>query len=85
MVAKDLMRSDVFTVRDDQSVDELVDLLVREHIHGCPVVDKDGELVGVVTQQDVFLSQVTRRGEGSGKSFKGNLQVADMMTSPAVS
>jgi CBS domain-containing protein len=91
MLAKELMRRDVFTMRDDQSVTELVDLLVREHIHGCPVVDDTGELVGIVTQQDVFISAVTRdrsgvragREEGSGGSDE--LKVRDLMTSPAVS
>jgi CBS domain-containing protein len=91
MLAKDLMRRDVFTIRDDQSVMELVDLLVREHIHGCPVVDGTGELVGIVTQQDVFISAVTRdrsgaRGGGKeGSDGPEELKVRDLMTSPAVS
>jgi len=87
MIAKDLMRREVFTVRDDQSVDELVDVLVREHIHGCPVVDGDGTLVGVVTQQDVFFSEVTRRREDGEKQTASGatLKVSDLMTSPAVS
>ena len=58
MLAKDLMRRDVFTIRQDQSIEELIDLLVRGNIHGCPVVDAMDVLVGVVTQQDVFFSGV---------------------------
>jgi CBS domain-containing protein len=91
MVAKDLMRRDVFTVQDDQSVDELIHLLVREHIHGCPVVNRAGDLVGIVTQQDVFFSAVTRGrtetgGEGAEPSVNhSRLVVRDLMTSPAVS
>jgi IMP dehydrogenase len=79
MVAKDLMRRDVFTIGDHQTIEELVHVLVREHIQGCPVVDKDGRLVGVVTQQDVFFGDVTRRGGGSA------MRVGELMTSPAVS
>lgn len=83
MLAKDLMRRDVLTVQDHTPVEELIDLLVREHIHGCPVVDGVGKLVGVVTQQDVFFSGATR-GEETPK--KGTaLKVRDLMTSPAVS
>jgi len=80
MVAKELMRREVFTIREDATVDELIDLLVREHIHGCPVLDAAGELVGVVTQQDVFLGGSTRGAKGAGSQ----ITVADLMTSPAV-
>ena len=83
MLAKDLMRRDVFTVQDDQSVEELLDLFVQEHIHGCPVVNADGELVGVVTQQDIFFGDVTSDGESAKKRKK--MKVSDLMTSPAVS
>lgn len=91
MVAKDLMRREVFTVRDDQSVEEVMHLLVREHIHGCPVIDRNRDLVGVVTQQDVFFSAVTRgdddADERSDRPAKAprELEVRDVMTSPAVS
>ena len=42
MLAKELMRRDVFTVKHDTEVGNLIDLLVRDHIHGCPVVDASG-------------------------------------------
>lgn len=80
MVAKQLMRREVFTIREDAPVEELVDLLVREHIHGCPVLDAAGSLVGVVTQQDVFLGGATRGAEAGGPPTT----VGDLMTSPAV-
>jgi CBS domain-containing protein len=79
MLAKDLMRREVFTIRDDQSVADLTELLVREHIHGVPVVDRTGRLVGMVTQQDVFFDSTTKGGApGQGRT------VGDLMTSPAV-
>ena len=52
----------------------------REHIHGCPVLDASGTLVGVVTQQDVFLGGATRGPEGEGSPAT----VGELMTSPAV-
>jgi CBS domain-containing protein len=79
MVARDIMSRDVVTIRDDRSVEELIDLLVQEHIHGAPVLGESGELVGVVTQQDAFFATVTRGGKKKGK-----LLVRDLMTSPAV-
>ena len=86
MLARDIMRKEVFTIRQDQSIGDLVDVLVREHIHGVPVLDRAGVLVGVVTQQDVFFATVTR---GAGAQKKGpdteGLLVRDLMTSPPVS
>ena len=59
MVAKDVMQREVFAVQADQLVDEVVEMFVREHIHGVPVLGPAGELVGMVTQQDVFFSAAT--------------------------
>ena len=91
MLAREIMHRELFTIREDQPVTELVDILVREHIHGVPVLNSAGELVGVVTQQDVFFSTVTRgREERDGASGKkgsdpSTILVRDLMTSPAVS
>jgi CBS domain-containing protein len=85
------MRCEVFTIRDDRPLSELIDLLVREHINSCPVVGDDEELLGIVTQQDVFFSAVTRDlAESCGRephAGRGtcDLRVRDLMTSPAVS
>jgi CBS domain-containing protein len=54
LTAKDIMTKDVITVRPDTSIEELADLLVRNEISGVPVVDDDGMLVGVVTENDLI-------------------------------
>jgi CBS domain-containing protein len=87
MRVKELMHRDVFTIRDNESVESLLEVLVGEHLHGAPVIDEEGRLVGVVSQQDIFFGTMTREG-GTGsrvpKSLEG-LHVKDIMTSPAVS
>ena len=45
MQAKDLMRKQVLTVTEEDRVSEVLDMMVREHIHGAPVVSQDGELI----------------------------------------
>jgi CBS domain-containing protein len=63
-------------------------MLVREHLHGAPVLDPSGRLVGVVTQQDIFFSQVmVRRPASPGGPDTGEAPpvVRDIMTSPALS
>jgi len=51
---EELMVRDVRIVRADSDVHELEKLLLREKIHGVPVVDADGKLVGVVSQTDLL-------------------------------
>ena len=52
MRAKDLMKTGVMSVRATDSVEDLLDALVGEHIHGAPVIDGEDTLVGVVTRSD---------------------------------
>lgn len=54
ITAKDIMTRDVITVKQDTSIEELSKLLVRHNISGTPVVDDDGNLVGIVTENDLI-------------------------------
>lgn len=81
MLVKDLMHTDVICFREQDPLSEVLDILVAQHLHGAPVVDEDGTLTGVISQQDVFFSGMTRNlGEGGDP-----LTVKDVMTSPPVS
>jgi CBS-domain-containing membrane protein len=53
-MVKDLMISDVAVIRDDADVHELEKRLLKDRIHGMPVVDASGMLVGVVSQTDLI-------------------------------
>jgi len=88
MKAKDLMVKEVLTVCEDEPVDGLLDALVGHHIHGAPVVDRNGDLVGMVSQLDVHLGSMPRRvhdGSGGPDRSPRALTVREIMTSPAVS
>jgi len=88
MLAKDLMSTDVVTVREDDSVEDLVEVLVGEHLHGVPVVNPDGTLVGIVTQQDIFFGSMAKGAQTFDTSegrVRNRLRVRDIMTAPAVS
>lgn len=50
----DYMQKDVALIRQDSDVHELEQLLLRERIHGVPVVDHEGRLIGVVSQTDLL-------------------------------
>lgn len=81
MVARDLMKTAVVTVGEDCPLSEAMGLIVEHHVNGLPVLDRTGRLVGVVTQQDVFLGAATR-SEVAG--FRFEPRVRDVMTSPAI-
>jgi CBS domain-containing protein len=52
MKAGDIMTARVISISPDAGVLEAVDLMMRNHISGLPVVDASGALVGMVTEGD---------------------------------
>ncbi len=51
---RDFMTQDVATIDEDADVHELEKLFLEKRIHGVPVTDKAGRLVGVVSQTDLI-------------------------------
>jgi CBS-domain-containing membrane protein len=58
MQVKDIMTINVISIGADEAIVKAAGLMLQNRISGLPVVDKEGELVGMVTEGD-FL----RRGE----------------------
>lgn len=58
--ARDIMSAKVTVARDDMSIEEAVQLLVNQHITGMPVVDKEGRMVGVVSEYDIIADAAKR-------------------------
>jgi CBS domain-containing protein len=54
MKARDFMTTDVLTVRPETTVKELASLFIDRQVSGAPVVDKDGKLVGIITEADLI-------------------------------
>lgn len=54
MKAKDIMTRDVVTVTKEMTIEELARLFARHAISGAPVVDENGGLVGIVTENDLI-------------------------------
>lgn len=53
------MTKKLVTFHPDQTMDEVMDVLLRKKISGGPVVDDDGNLVGVISEGDC-LKQVVK-------------------------
>jgi CBS domain-containing protein len=58
MQVNDIMTTNVVSIGPDEPIVKAASLMLQNRISGLPVVDKEGELVGIVTEGD-FL----RRGE----------------------
>jgi CBS domain-containing protein len=54
LYARDIMTTEVLTASPETSIADLSKTLENRQIGGVPVVDKDGCLVGVITQSDLL-------------------------------
>ncbi|MCD6389183.1 MAG: CBS domain-containing protein [Desulfobulbaceae bacterium] len=54
LTAKDIMTTEVITVKPDLSVEKLAEILWENKISGVPVLDDDDTLVAVVTENDLI-------------------------------
>jgi CBS domain-containing protein len=79
MRAKDLMSTEFVTIREDASVSDLCDVMQAAHANGLPVLNAQGELVGVVTEDDILYGTM-----GVFDKNGSAVLVRDIMTSPAV-
>lgn len=61
---KDIMTRDPITVSLDYTVTETAEILLKNKINGVPVVDLKGQVVGVVTQTDLFRVLIALTGAG---------------------
>lgn len=52
--AKDIMTTEVITVNSATTIDELARLLIENKISGAPVLDDNGDLIGIVTENDLI-------------------------------
>jgi nucleotide-binding universal stress UspA family protein len=53
----DIMTKDVITVRADTPLQEIARLFKEHRIGAAPVIDAAGEVIGIVSQGDLFLKQ----------------------------
>lgn len=73
---KDIMTRDVITVPPDYTVEETAQVLQKNRISGAPVVDDNGQLVGTITQTDLFGVLISLTGVGNG-GIQFGFQVED--------
>ncbi|MEW6418581.1 MAG: CBS domain-containing protein [Nitrospirota bacterium] len=52
--SKDIMTKDVITVKPATTVEDFARILTKHGISGAPVVDDNGNLMGIVTENDLI-------------------------------
>jgi acetoin utilization protein AcuB len=71
----EIMTKNPITVPYNYTVEEAAEILLEHRISGMPVVDKDGRVVGTITQADIFKVLISLTGIGKrGIQFAFELQ-----------
>jgi CBS domain-containing protein len=73
------MAKAVVTASPDTTVDELARLMINLRISGVPILDKEGRLVGIVTEGDLLRRVevgTERRGQGESEPLSSNSWLA---------
>ena len=52
--AKDIMTKDVITVKKNESLADVAELMIKKRISGFPVLEND-QIIGIITANDLFL------------------------------
>jgi len=74
--AIDVMNKDPITVRFDHTVEETAEALLNNKISGAPVVGDKGNVVGIITQTDLFRALISLTGIGK-KGIQFAFQLED--------
>ena len=63
MFIRDFMTPNPITVRPQNAVEDIANLLLAHRINGVPVINGDGQLLGVVTAEDLIRRGADERVE----------------------
>ena len=83
MKVRDLMSDNVFASKPDDTVAELRDLMYEHNVRHIPVVDLDGDLVGLVSQRDLLRNSLIEQSDVPGfleDEVLRRLKVDELMT-----
>ena len=61
---REIMTRNPITVPYNYTIEEAAELLLQARISGMPVVDKDGDVIGTITQTDLFKVLISLTGVG---------------------
>lgn len=84
LTCQDVMSPNVIAVEPELSLSELCRVLAEDDISGVPVVDRGGELIGMISKIDVLRALLSgRQAPGLPSSTLRFLGLADTMVGMA--
>ena len=69
MKVDEVMTKNVVVIRPTSSADEAARLLLKHKIGGIPVVDEKNNVIGVITESDIFRAFIERNDEREEMDF----------------
>lgn len=60
-----IMSSNVYTIGPDADIADAAELMMSRKVSGLPVVDGKGEVVGIITESDIFRMLVQNRQQAA--------------------
>ncbi len=86
MHVQGIMAEDIVTIDRNDDLRLVDDIMAERHIRHIPVLE-DGQLVGLVTQRDLFkarMSSTMGYGEKAQRSFLHTVRVKEIMVYPVM-
>ncbi|MCS6925675.1 MAG: CBS domain-containing protein [Candidatus Binatia bacterium] len=84
---RDIMTTEVATLGRNDSLQLARDIMTLGRVRHFPVVDEDGNVVGVVSQRDLYkasLGSVMKYGEKAQRAFLESIAVKEVMSEPPI-
>ncbi|MFD2037267.1 CBS domain-containing protein [Belliella marina] len=72
ILVQDHMSTNLVTFYPEDSIDHVLDLLTKRKISGAPVVDHDGNLIGIISEVDC-LKEIIKGKYSNTPSFPGSV------------
>ena len=80
LLAKDIMATALITLAPEMDVYEAIDLLLRNRISGAPVIDAEGNLVGIFSEKDCMRILLDGALDGRPTATVGSLMQPEVYT-----
>jgi CBS domain-containing protein len=81
MQVAELMKTDVAVVHEDASISEAVIRLADAHVHGVPVMNHRGRVLGVLSSSDI-VQATAERSDAAPQTILEDISVRDIMSTP---
>ncbi len=83
MLVKDIMKSNVYTLTADATVQEALHLLKENHIRHIPIINTENHVIGIVSDRDVRDASPSFLDENQNQAYLYR-SIREIMSSPVI-